>query len=55
MFMENKYVDFTNCPTKNKTYGGANGSKLSVIYDGKTYMLKMPVKPAKKSKALIYE
>ena len=25
-------IDFTNLPRRNKTYGGANGSKRSVIY-----------------------
>lgn len=35
-------MDFTNLPTKKKTYGGANGSKISVIYNGGQYMLKFP-------------
>ena len=35
-------IDFTNCPIRNKTYAGANGSKISVIYDGHLYMLKFP-------------
>ena len=35
-------IDFTNCPVRNKTYAGANGSKISVIYDGHLYMLKFP-------------
>ena len=26
-------LDFTNLPTKKKAYGGANGRKLSVIYE----------------------
>lgn len=33
-------IDFTNCEKKNKMYGGANGSKISVIYNGERYMLK---------------
>lgn len=35
-------IDFTDLPTKKKGYGGANGSKLSVIYNGELYMLKFP-------------
>ena len=35
-------LDFTNLPTKKKAYGGANGSKLSVIYNDELYMLKIP-------------
>ena len=27
-------VDFTNLPKRNKMYAGANGSKISVIYEG---------------------
>lgn len=36
-------IDFTNLPTRKKAYGGANGSKLSVIYDNELYMLKLPM------------
>ena len=36
-------IDFTNLPTRKKAYGGANGSKLSVIYNGDLYMLKLPM------------
>ncbi|MBQ4546075.1 MAG: HipA domain-containing protein [Oscillospiraceae bacterium] len=35
-------IDFTELPRKNKTYTGANGSKISVIYEGEQYMLKFP-------------
>lgn len=35
-------IDFTNLERKNKTYAGANGSKISVVYNGETYMLKFP-------------
>ena len=35
-------VDFTNLPKRNKMYAGANGSKISVIYEGQQYMLKFP-------------
>lgn len=40
-------IDFTNCPTRNKTYAGANGSKMCVIYNGEQYMLKFPTLPTK--------
>lgn len=46
-------IDFTNLPTKNKTYAGANGSKISVMYNGEQYMLKFP-SSAPKNKALSY-
>lgn len=35
-------MDFTNLPHRKKSYGGANGNKLSVIIDGELFMLKMP-------------
>ena len=35
-------MDFTNLPIRRKAYGGANGSKLSVVYKGETYMVKLP-------------
>ncbi len=37
-------IDFTNFPRRNKTYAGANGKKISVLYDGEQYMLKFPTK-----------
>ena len=36
-------INFTNLPTRKKAYGGANGSKLSVIYNDELYMLKLPM------------
>lgn len=39
-------MDFTNLPRKNKTYAGANGSKIAVVLDGKQYMLKFPAVPS---------
>lgn len=36
-------IDFTNLPIRKKAYGGANGSKLSVIYNNELYMLKLPI------------
>ena len=35
-------INFTNLPKRNKTYAGANGSKISVIYSNNQYMLKFP-------------
>ena len=42
-------IDFTNLPRRNKTYGGANGSKRSVIYQDEQYMLKFPPHPSRKN------
>lgn len=39
-------LDFTNLPRRNKTYTGANGSKISVLLDGEQYMLKFPALPS---------
>jgi hypothetical protein len=39
-------VDFTDLPRRNKTYTGANGSKISVIYNEEQYMLKFPALPS---------
>lgn len=38
-------IDFTNAVQKNKTYAGANGSKISVLYNDEQYMLKFPPFP----------
>ena len=46
-------VDFSNCLRRRKTYGGANGNKISVIYDDHLYMLKFPSE-ADKNKELKY-
>lgn len=35
-------LDFTNLPQRKKSYGGANGSKLSIIINNELYMLKLP-------------
>lgn len=40
-------IDFTNLPTKNKTYTGASGSKICVVYKGEPYMLKFPSPPSR--------
>ena len=38
-------IDFTNAVQKNKTYAGANGGKISVLYNGEQYMMKFPPFP----------
>lgn len=38
-------IDFTSAKVKNKAYAGANGSKISVIYNDEQYMLKFPPFP----------
>lgn len=38
-------IDFTNAAVKNKAYAGANGGKISVMYNGEQYMLKFPPFP----------
>lgn len=38
-------IDFTNAVQKNKTYAGANGGKISILYNGEQYMLKFPPFP----------
>ncbi|MGO5051002.1 HipA domain-containing protein [Lachnospiraceae bacterium LCP25S3_G4] len=41
-------TDFTNCPVnKFKGYGGANGNKINIEYNGTSYMLKFPPVPTK--------
>lgn len=40
-------IDFSTLPRKNKAYAGANGSKISVIYNDEQYMLKFPPAPRK--------
>lgn len=32
-------IDFTDLPVRKKTYAGANGSKIAVIYNGAQYMV----------------
>lgn len=40
-------IDFTDMPKMKKSYGGANGSKISVLYNHEMYMLKFPPLPTK--------
>lgn len=46
-------INFTDLPTRNKFYAGANGAKRAVIYQGEQYMLKFPAQ-APKNKDLSY-
>lgn len=46
-------IDFTELKKKNKAYAGANGNKISVIYEGEQYMLKFPAQ-AKLNKDMSY-
>ena len=47
-------IDFTNCPVnKFKGYGGANGNKINIMYEGQSYMLKFPP-VLNKSKVMSY-
>lgn len=47
-------IDFTPCEVnKFKAYGGANGNKIHIRYQGKGYMLKFPPVPGR-SKAMSY-
>lgn len=46
-------IDFTNMIHKNKTFNGASGNKLSIIYNDEQYMLKF-APPARKNKNLSY-
>lgn len=41
--MNKMLIDFTNCPENRLLmYGGGNGKKKGIIYEGETYMLKFP-------------
>ena len=47
-------IDFTGCSVnKFKGYGGANGNKINIEYNGTSYMLKFPPVPTK-SKVMSY-
>ena len=39
-FKDERLIDFSACSLRKKTYGGANGEKLSIEYDNAVYMLK---------------
>lgn len=41
-------IDFTQCEVNRfRAYGGANGNKINIRYEGKSYMLKFPPTPGK--------
>lgn len=41
-------IDFTLCEVnKFRAYGGANGNKINILYDGNSYMLKFPPIPSR--------
>lgn len=42
-------IDFTGMPTLHKAYGGANGKKISIVYNNEIYMLKFPAVSVKKA------
>ena len=46
-------VDFTNCERLNKSYSGANGKKICIVYNDQRYMLKFNA-PAKLNKDMKY-
>lgn len=47
-------IDFTACEVNRfKAYGGANGNKINVLYEGAGYMLKFPPAP-NRSKTMSY-
>lgn len=48
-------IDFTNCErVLSKAYSGANGKKISVMYNGEQYMLKFPPSGKEKPTELSY-
>ena len=46
-------IDFTNVIRKNKTFNGASGNKLSIVYNKESYMLKF-APAARKNKNMSY-
>ena len=47
-------IDFTQCEVnKFRAYGGANGNKINIRYQGEGYMLKFPPVPTR-SKTISY-
>ena len=41
-------IDFTGCPVNRfRAYGGANGNKINITYQGQSYMLKFSPKPGR--------
>ena len=48
-----KLINFTELPLRKKSYGGANGNKISIVFNNELYMLKLPAH-APKNKNLSY-
>ncbi len=48
-----KKIDFTKLEKRKKMYAGANGNKISVVYNDEQYMLKFP-SAAKQNQNLLY-
>ncbi len=42
-----KAIDFTSMPRRKKAYDGANGNKISILYNGAQYMLKFSSRATK--------
>lgn len=41
-------IDFTSCEVnKFRAYGGVNGNKINILYEGSGYMLKFPPVPSR--------
>ncbi len=41
-------IDFTGCSVNRfRAYGGANGNKIHITYEGRSYMLKFPPRPSR--------
>ncbi|MCR4661887.1 MAG: HipA domain-containing protein [Clostridia bacterium] len=40
-------MNFTSLPIRKKSYGGANGNKISVVINDELYMLKLPARASK--------
>lgn len=41
-------INFTSCEVNPfRVYGGANGNKINIRYEGKSYMLKFPPTPSR--------
>lgn len=40
-------INFNNFQIRKKTYGGANGNKVSIVINDELYMLKLPQKATK--------
>ena len=37
-----EFLNFNDYQVRKKTYGGANGNKISLMINGELYMLKLP-------------